>query len=171
MEGESQPPSGDERLSDRASHLSPRGEGRRVADNEFLPDDLTDWAYVRETLRLLLERDGMPTQLDDLSVDEFTQARLRRSDFSCIIKIWRKPAGANFHPVIKSAISEALVGRDPEIYLDDELLTIYMNVADNGHGTHVETEFFGLRLALILDGLPRVVVGRYRNFAPEDTKN
>jgi hypothetical protein len=171
MEGEPQPPSGDKRLSDRASHLTSHGEGRGVADDEFLPDDLTDWAYVRETLHLLLQRDGMPTQLDDLSVDPFTEARLRRSDFSCVIKIWRKPAGAEFHPAIKSAIVQALAGRDPEIYLDDELLTIYMNVADNGHDTHVETEFFGLRLALIIDGLPRVVVGRYRNFASEDTNN
>jgi hypothetical protein len=143
---------------------------RPPSRDEFLPDDLTDWPYVRETLRLLLERDGMPTQLDDLSVDEFTEARLRNSDYSCVINIWRKPSGAHFHPAIKPVIEVALAGRDPEVYLDDELLTIYLNVADDGFNTKAVTEFFGLRLALILDGLPRVVVGRYRNFDLGDDK-
>ncbi len=155
-------------MSNRANHTSAQGQRLEADDDVYRPDDATDWEYVRETLRLLVERDGMPAQLDDLSVDELSERRLTRSDFAGIIKIWRKPSGAEFHPAIGSHIATALRGRDPEIYTDSDPLTIYMNVEDESTDTKAAVEFFGLRLALILGGLPRVVVGRYRGFDSED---
>ncbi|TXK19119.1 hypothetical protein [Homoserinibacter sp. GY 40078] len=171
MEGEPRPPSGDERLSDRADHLTAHGESRGVADDDFRPDDVTDWSHVREIMRLARERDGVPVTLDDLSVDEFTERRIAKSDFAGVIKIWRRPEGAGFHPGIKREIELALNGRNPDVDVTSDPLTIQMNVADDSFETRWQVEFFGLHLALMLDGLPRVVVGRYRNFDSEDAKD
>lgn len=166
MEGEI-PTSGDERLKDRASRFDGRGGRPEVRQESFRPDSETDWDYVRQTMSLLVAKEGFPTTLDDLSVDSFTASRLRRTDYASVLTIWQKPDGARFHPGVVGLIEESLAGRDPSVSIDEGVIRIVLNVADDSFHSQLEVELYALRLSLMIDGLPRVVVGRYRNFPTE----
>ena len=116
---------------------------------------------------LLVAKEGLPTAITDLSVDEFTAARLRKTDHAGVLTIWQKPNGADFHPALLQQIGASLEGRDPSVASGEGVMRILMNVADGSFQTRLEVGLYVLRLSILIGGLPRVVVGRYRHLPDE----
>jgi hypothetical protein len=174
MERETPTPSGvDDRLSDNANR-SPTSDDqvrfvRDGVNDRGLSDDHVDWNQTRETREMYRSAYGIPTEILDLSVDDFTSRRLARSVFASVVRIRFDSPDTVLHPNTLAMITEHLAGRVPRARVEGEYLIVSFRVEDESHESCMRAADFGFTLALLLNGLPRVRLGVDANLISRST--
>jgi hypothetical protein len=167
MERDTPSPSGaDDRLSGKVDHqgeANARGESLE-SSRKIDPSSPEFLELSRATLVEFHDAFGMPTELVDLNVDEFTGRRLRTSPWSAVIKIASFHEDAIVHPGIMQLVENNLVGRHPKVRLEDGVLTACFQMANGDYDDRILAARFAFTLALLIDGLPhRVSVSRFED--------
>lgn len=162
MEGELPPSGDDERLTPRASEsVEPDTQRRLYIVRRSETPEQVDQARerTRETVEIYRRACGTPTELYDLSVGELAARRLARSCWAGVVDL---SLTTPVHPSIVDRVEERLFGRDPEVEVRADELSIYFQMEDGTHPSRIQAAHFGYTLAILLGGLPRISVGQYR---------
>jgi hypothetical protein len=154
------PPSGADRLSENASRSNQPDERFRLVQGELASEAALN--EKSELLDLYRVTYGFPDEIFDLSVDELTERRLTRSPWACVVRIALNP-GQTRHPGIRDIVIGRLLGRDPNVTLDDRFLSADFLIEDGSHKSQMRAADFAFTAALLVDGVPeRVSVSLYK---------
>ena len=73
------------------------------------------------------------------------------------------------HPALVETMKFKLEGRSPRVSLQDCMMTTSFLIEDDLYESRMRAAHFGFTLALLIDGIPLVSVGRYGD--PDDADN
>lgn len=161
-------PSGDGRLSNRASHSRTEPDRAQVLDlrpprqtGNSLPTQ-AEIEDSRETLAIYAERYGRKGDVADLSVDVFQARGLATTPFAGVVEMVMNP-GVVPHPSLIETMERKLGGRDPRISFEDSMMVTSFLLEDDLYESRMRAAHFGFTLALLVDGVPLVSVGRHQD--------